>query len=91
MSTFTQEDALLLEDVATKEENQLVIYNDDVNSFEHVINSLIDVCNHEAIQAEQCTHIIHYNGKCSVKMGRYDKLEPMCVALHDRGISAEIQ
>lgn len=90
MSIFTQEDELQLEEVETKEENRLVIFNDHVNTFEHVINTLIDVCEHEPIQAEQCTHIIHYKGKCEVKMGRFEKLEPMCSALHLRGINAEI-
>lgn len=75
----------------TSEESQLIIYNDEVNTFEHVINSLIEVCKHEILQAEQCTIIIHYKGKCAVKSGTFDTLEPMCVALHDRGLSAEIE
>ncbi len=69
----------------------LVVYNDDINTFDHVIESLIKVCEHEPTQAEQCTWIIHNNGKCQVKHGAYEKLEPMCTALLDRGISAEIQ
>ncbi len=69
----------------------LIIYNDDVNSFDHVIDSLIKICNHDPIQAEQCTTIIHYNGKCQVKHDIYEKLEPMCTALLDRGISAVIE
>lgn len=72
-------------------ELDLVVYNDDVNTFDHVIESLIKVCKHEVTQAEQCTWIIHYNGKCQVKHGSFEKLEPMCTALLDRGISAEIQ
>ncbi len=72
------------------EEKQLIIYNDDVNTFDHVISSLVEVCKHEVVQAEQCTLIIHYKGKCAVKSGEYDKLEPMCVALLDRGLSAQI-
>lgn len=75
----------------TSEESQLIIYNDDVNTFEHVINSLIEVCKHDVLQAEQCTIIIHYKGKCAVKSGTFDTLEPMCTALHDRGLSAEIE
>ena len=70
---------------------QLILYNDDVNTFEHVIDSLIKVCGHESVQAEQCAHIVHNNGKCTVKAGEFEKLLPMCVALHDRGISAEIE
>lgn len=72
-------------------EQDLIIYNDDVNSFDHVIESLIKVCKHDVIQAEQCTTIIHYSGKCQVKRGSFEKLEPMCVALLDRGISAVIE
>ena len=63
---------VLVEEVPGK---QLVIYNDDVNTFDHVINSLVKVCKHEVIQAEQCTWIIHYNGKCAVKEGTYEFLK----------------
>lgn len=78
--------------VETLVENlDLIVFNDDVNTFDHVIESLIKVCKHETTQAEQCTWIIHYNGKCQVKHGSFEKLEPMCTALLDRGISAEIQ
>ena len=69
----------------------LVVYNDDVNTFDHVIESLIKVCRHDVEQAEQCTWLIHYTGKCQVKRGEFEKLEPMCIALLDRGISASIQ
>ncbi len=68
----------------------LVIYNDDFNTFEHVIDSLIKVCKHEHIQAEQCTWIIHYNGKCAVKEGDMDDLLPMRRALSERGLDAKI-
>ena len=53
--------------------------------------SLIKVCKHDSIQAEQCTFLIHYKGKCSVKKGSYEALEPMCTALLERGITAEIE
>lgn len=69
----------------------LLIYNDDYNTFDHVINSLVQVCQHTAIQAEQCALIIHNTGKCQVKSGGYDDLEPMCTALLDRGLSAVIE
>lgn len=72
-------------------QQDLIVYNDDVNSFDHVIESLIKVCKHDTIQAEQCTTIIHYSGKCQVKRGTFEKLEPMCTALLDRGISAVIE
>jgi ATP-dependent Clp protease adaptor protein ClpS len=70
---------------------QLIVYNDDFNTFDHVIDSLIKVCKHDPIQAEQCTFLIHYKGKCSVKKGTYEELEPMCTALLERGITAEIE
>ncbi len=72
------------------ENNDLVIYNDDINTFDHVINSLIKVCKHDTIQAEQCTWIIHYNGKCAVKNGNFENLKPMRDALCERGIDAKI-
>lgn len=72
------------------DEKNLIVFNDDVNTFDHVIESLIKVCKHDPIQAEQCTNIIHFNGKCDVKRGDYDTLEVMCTALLERGISAEI-
>jgi ATP-dependent Clp protease adaptor protein ClpS len=73
------------------DQKDLIVFNDDVNSFDHVIASLIKVCKHTDVQAEQCTMIIHYNGKCQVKRGEYEKLEPMCTALLEKGITAEIQ
>jgi len=78
-------------DVSSLLHRELVVFNDDVNTFDHVIDSLIKVCKHEAVQAEQCTYIVHYQGKCQVKRGDWDTLEPMCTALLDRGITAEIQ
>lgn len=77
--------------VAEAEEKQLVLFNDDVNTFDWVIECLISICKHDAIQAEQCAIIVHFKGKCTVKSGEYDKLEPMCTALLDRGLTAEIQ
>jgi ATP-dependent Clp protease adaptor protein ClpS len=78
------------EDVITIEEHALIVFNDDVNTFEHVIETLIDVCGHTTEQAEQCTWIIHYKGKCKVKEGAYDSLVPMRNAICQRGISAEV-
>lgn len=79
--------------ILEKEVNQkdLVIYNDDFNTFDYVIESLINVCKHEVEQATQCTYIIHFKGKCQVKRGSYEKLEPMCTALQTRGLTAEIE
>ena len=84
-----------LEEVKLKEKvidsKDLIIYNDDENTFEHVIESLIDICNHSSIQAEQCTWIIHNNGKCGVKRGDLKKLKPMAEAFLERGIRAKIE
>jgi|SRR5690606_18154501 len=76
--------------VAEEEKKVLVLHNDDVNTFDFVIVSLIEVCQHTVEQAEQCTWLVHYKGKCEVKTGSFDFLEPMCTALLDRGLSAEI-
>jgi ATP-dependent Clp protease adaptor protein ClpS len=70
--------------------NEIVVYNDDVNTFDHVIDTLIRVCNHTSEQAEQCSLIVHYNGKCTVKTGTMDKLKPQCTQLLEAGLSAEI-
>jgi ATP-dependent Clp protease adaptor protein ClpS len=86
--TDYQDDVLLLEE--EQELRALVVYNDDVNTFDHVIQTLIDVCGHEPEQAEQCTLLIHYKGKCAVKNGTFEELAPRCSAIHDRGISADI-
>jgi len=81
------------EDVLVMEEplRDLIIYNDDVNTFDHVIQCLVDICEHDEIQAEQCTILIHYKGKCSVKRADYQTLEPLCLALLDKGLSAKIE
>ena len=71
--------------------SDLIIYNDDVNTFEFVIESIVKICEHSTIQAEQCTWIIHHNGKCSVKRDIAYKLKPMLEAFLDRGISAVIE
>ena len=67
-------------DVAELESNQneIILYNDEVNTFDHVINTLIYACEHTPEQAEQCSLIVHYKGKCTVKTGSYDELEPRC-------------
>ena len=68
-----------------------MLYNDDVNTFDHVINQLVKYCDHNVIQAEQCAHIVHYNGKCQVKHGEFDKLRPICEALLEKGLTAKIE
>ncbi len=70
---------------------QLIVWNDDVNTFDWVITSLVAVCQHDRKQAEQCALFIHFRGKYAVKHGAYEKLQPMCEALQERGISATIE
>lgn len=72
-------------------ECHLILYNDDVNTFDHVIDTLVKVCHHTFEQAEQCAIIVHFKGKCDVKSGSYDFLKPLCTALLDAGLSAEIE
>lgn len=83
-----KEEILTLEDV--QKNNEIVLYNDDVNTFDHVIETLIYACDHTAEQAEQCSIIVHYKGKCTVKTGVYEELKPRCSKLLAAGLSAEI-
>lgn len=69
----------------------LIVWNDDVNTFAWVIETLIDVCKHTPEQAEQCSLIIHFKGKCVVKKGEYETLKPMCDAITERGIGATVE
>ena len=68
----------------------LVVFNDDFNTFEHVIETLIKVCKHSTDQAEQCTWIIHFKGKCSVKTGSFEDLRPLRESICKAGIDAKI-
>ncbi len=92
---LTEPDVLTEEavEVATKTEKEpvIVLYNDEVNTFDHVINCLVKYCKHALIQAEQCAWIVHYNGKCAVKHGPRPKLTPIASALLDKGLSVEIE
>ena len=80
------------EDVPNKvqREHEIVLYNDDVNTFDHVIKMLVAHCGHTYEQAEQCAYIVHFWEKCVVKTGSYDKLEPICHKLLHANLSAEI-
>jgi ATP-dependent Clp protease adaptor protein ClpS len=69
----------------------LILFNDDVNTFDFVIETLMDVCGHDAVQAEQCATLVHYKGKCGVKRGSFDELKPKCEALLEKGLSATIE
>jgi ATP-dependent Clp protease adaptor protein ClpS len=88
--TQWSEDVDVLDDVVTTDLYSLIVFNDDINTFEHVIQTLIEVCEHTPEQAEQCTILIHYKGKCVVKNGEWDKLASMRNAICGRGISAEV-
>src|SRR5690606_18779547 len=91
MSTIEKtKEEIAIEELLTSNK-ELILFNDDVNTFDHVIDTLIRICNHDLIQAEQCAMLVHYKGKCSVKTGSYEELEPMCTGLLDAGLSAEIQ
>ncbi|GGZ77724.1 ATP-dependent Clp protease adaptor ClpS [Algibacter mikhailovii] len=82
------EEVLLKEEVLAQ--NEIVLFNDDVNTFDHVIETLIYACEHTAEQAEQCALLVHYKGKCTVKTGFFDDLKPRCTLLLEAGLSAEI-
>lgn len=84
----TQEDTE--QDVLTESLHNLIVWNDEVNTFDHVIDSLIDICEHTPEQAEQCALFIHHKGKYGVKKGSFDILRPKAEALIDRGIQATI-
>lgn len=89
--SYEEEVEVLVEDATdSDEDHHLVVYNDDFNTFDHVIETLMRVCKHNQQQAEQCTYLIHYKGKCSVKDGSYEKLKPMREAIMDAGIKADI-
>jgi ATP-dependent Clp protease adaptor protein ClpS len=81
------------EDVLTETSDpfHLIVWNDEVNTFEWVIETLMEVCQHSYEQAEQCAYIIHYKGKYAVKHGTYDELKPMCNAITERGIGATVE
>lgn len=87
-----KEDVLEQVEVAelVDKEHELIVHNDEVNTFDHVIETLIEVCDHTPLQAEQCTILIHYKGKCGVKTGDYEDLRDRCLKILDAGISAEV-
>ena len=93
MKTAADIDILELKEVLTKTTSpfQLIVWNDDVNTFEWVIETLIEICDHTYEQAEQCAYIIHFSGKYAVKNGSYEDLRPMCDAILERGISATLE
>jgi ATP-dependent Clp protease adaptor protein ClpS len=91
--THTKENAQVDVDVLVDEIDpcHLIVWNDEVNTFDWVIQTLMDICKHAYEQAEQCAYIIHYKGKYAVKEGAYDDLKPMCDAITERGIGATVE
>lgn len=85
-------DTLLEEDVLTEvdKHNSITLFNDNVNTFEWVIECLMTYCGHDMIQAEQCAYIVHYTGKCIVKKGSLHQLKPICETLLEKGLTAEL-
>jgi ATP-dependent Clp protease adaptor protein ClpS len=90
MSTIEKIQEIVFAEEQTLINNEIVLYNDDVNTFDHVIDTLIKVCKHTAEQAEQCAILVHYKGQCTVKTGAYDDLKPQCSSLLEAGLSAVI-
>jgi ATP-dependent Clp protease adaptor protein ClpS len=90
MQTETQELTKIVTVEKDAVEHEIILFNDEVNTFDWVIVSLMEVCQHSAEQAEQCALITHYKGKCGVKSGSWDELKPRCENLLERGLSAEI-
>lgn len=89
--TEVEELVEVAEEIDSDSLRDLVVYNDDHNTFEHVINTLIKVCKHDPHQAEQCTYLIHFKGKCAVKKGAYSELKPMREGITEAGIKATIE
>ena len=86
--TITDKEIELKEQVV--KEHILVLFDDNVNTFDHVIDLLVKVCNHETIQAEQCATLVHYTGKCAVKKGEFKELSIMGEILADGGLTVEV-
>ena len=69
---------------------KLILYNDDVNTFDYVINCLVEICDHDILQAEQCAFITHYKGKCDVKSGDYKSLKSLKEHLVNKGLRVSV-
>jgi ATP-dependent Clp protease adaptor protein ClpS len=76
---------------AVEPPHHLLVWNDDTNTFEWVIDTLMEICGHSKEQAEQCAMLIHFKGKYAVKKDSYEKLKPQCEAINDRNINATIE
>ena len=91
LDQLQEEEVLVLDRKELKISYSIVVYNDDVNTFDHVINLFVKYCKHDNIQAEQCANIVHYNGRCSVKVGGVKELKPICETLLENHLSAKIE
>ena len=89
--TEVKEDTKTDESIGNDQIRNLVVYNDDFNTIDHVIQTLIKVCKHDSHQAEQCTYLIHYKGKCTVKKGDYETLKPMKEGISLAGLKVTIE
>jgi ATP-dependent Clp protease adaptor protein ClpS len=69
----------------------LILYNDDINTFEHVIKSLVEVCGHDTVQAEQCAMIVHFKGSCEIKIGIVEVLNAMSRSLNSKGLNSRVE
>ena len=79
------------ESLLSSKGNSLILYNDTKNTFDHVIECLVNICDHDAIQAEQCAYIANYKGKCDIKKGEYKYLKDLKDALIKRGLIVSIE
>ena len=73
------------------ESGSLILYNDDINTFEHVIKSLVEICGHDSVQAEQCALIVHFKGSCEVKLGFVEVLNAMSKSLNAKGLNSKVE
>ena len=73
------------------ESSTLILYNDDINTFDHVIKSLVEVCGHDPVQAEQCAMIVHFKGSCDVKIGILEVLNAMSRSLNLKGLNSKVE
>lgn len=90
-STDTSQQVDALTETLLDDQYSLIIWNDDVNTFDWVIETLMEICKHSQEQAEQCAMLVHYKGKYAVKHGSFEELRPLCEAIIDRGISASVE
>lgn len=85
--TLHQDDKLK----SRSESGLLILYNDDINTFEHVIKSLVEICGHNPVQAEQCALIVHFKGNCEVKSGVVEVLNAMSRSLNAKGLNSKVE